>query len=84
MKTSTLHICILLASVLILAFAWYSESYVPNKIKNAVRQMERCVEWENHINTHPWLDGQLVYQDKVEQECKDIHPIKYTFKSTSR
>lgn len=75
---------IIIASVLIIAFAWYSESYVPSKIENAVRQMERCVEWENHINTHPYLDGQLVAQDKVEQECKDIHPIKYNFKSSSR
>ena len=71
-------VCILLACILMFAVAWYVESYVPTKIEIAVRQMERCVEFENHINIHPWLDGQLIAQDKIEQECKDIHPIKYT------
>lgn len=75
---------IITAVVLLLGFAWYSEIYVPNKIKNAVEEMEKCVEWETHIN-NLYAKGfpQLAAQEKMEQQCKDIHPIKYTYKKAN-
>lgn len=77
------HICII-AVILLLAFAWYSKTYVPNKIKAATEEMEKCVEWETHANNWYAKGGpRLYYQEEMEQRCKDIHPIKYTYKKVN-
>ena len=74
-------ICGVIAAILLIVSVWCSVSYWNYKIKIAVADMEHCVEWEAHINRlYSKGIGPLEAQEKMEQQCKDIHPIKYTYK----